>query len=378
MSGLLVLIKVGIEMLTKLKNELLFASVFQNSNEKVRKDILEDNRKAAIFWAVIQLIFWSFSLLMSRIDPEYTNCLPVYIIVLIICAVSLFLAIYVCPKHLNLVPAVATALNVALLGAGAGITLLKPNLRSAVIFCTLLIVPVSYITDTLSTIVLIVLDFLALVFFGSSCMDPAIFQWTVTFFVIFGTVGILMGHFINKTRFERYVFAESAMELAELQTRYAYYDQMTGLQNRRAYSEKEAQLSKQLPVPCTVVMADINGLKEANDNLGHDAGDELIIGSAECLKKSFEGIDSIYRIGGDEFTVIAEKPETEVKKCLEQMEKNCADWKGKFINGISISCGTASSEEFSDLDTLLKAADQRMYAFKTNYYENTGKERRKR
>ena len=168
------------------------------------------------------------------------------------------------------------------------------------------------------------------------------------------------------------------MELAELQTRYAYYDQMTGLQNRRAYSEKEAQLSKQLPVPCTVVMADINGLKEANDNLGHDAGDELIIGSAECLKKSFEGIDSIYRIGGDEFTVIAEKPETEVKKCLEQMEKNCADWKGKFINGISISCGTASSEEFSDLDTLLKAADQRMYAFKTNYYENTGKERRKR
>ena len=53
-------------MLSKIKKELLFAGVIKKSNEKVRKDILEDNRKAAIFWATIQLIFWSFSLFMSR------------------------------------------------------------------------------------------------------------------------------------------------------------------------------------------------------------------------------------------------------------------------------------------------------------------------
>jgi diguanylate cyclase (GGDEF)-like protein len=315
---------------------------------------------------------------MSRFDPEYTNCLPVYIIVLVICGVSLFLALYVCPKHLHLVPAVAIALNIALLGAGLGITLLKPHLRSAVIFCTLLIVPVSYVTDTLSTLVLILIDFLILLIAGSHRMDPDIFRWTVTFFLIFGSVGILMGHFINKTRFERYVFAESAMQLAELQTRYAYFDQMTGLQNRRAYSEKVEQLSKQLPVPCTVVMADINGLKEANDTLGHEAGDELIIGSAECLRKSFEGIDTIYRLGGDEFTVIMDSTEADVRKHLEAMEKICAEWKGRFINGISISYGFSSTEEFSDLDSLLKAADQRMYEYKSNYYQSTGKERRKR
>lgn len=340
-------------MLSKIKNELLFASVLGNGNEKVRKNILEDNRKAAIFWAVIQLIFWSFSLIMSSIDPEYTDCLPVYIIVLVVCGVSFFLAHYVCPKHLNLVPAVAIALNLALLGAGVGITVLKPHLRSAVLFCTLVIT-------------------------GSNRMDPDIYQWTVTFFVIFGSVGILMGHFINKTRFERYVFAESAMQLAELQTRYAYYDQMTGLQNRRAFSEKVEQLSKQLPIPCTVIMADINGLKEANDTLGHEAGDELIIGSAECLRKSSDGIETVYRLGGDEFTVIMERPETEARKCLERMEKICADWKGKFINGISISYGVLSTGEFSDPDSLLKAADRRMYEYKSNYYQHTGKERRKR
>ncbi|MER2151649.1 MAG: hypothetical protein ABS900_08545, partial [Candidatus Limivicinus sp.] len=137
------------------KNELLFASISQNSNEKVRNAILEDNRKSAVFWAVTQLILWSISLMMSRIDPEYTDCLPVYIIVLVICGISLVLAVFVCPKHLNLVPVVTTALSIALLGAGVGITVLKPTLRSAVIFCTILIVPVSYVTDTLSTIVLI-------------------------------------------------------------------------------------------------------------------------------------------------------------------------------------------------------------------------------
>ena len=135
-----------------------------------------------------------------------------------------------------------------------------------------------------------------------------------------------MGHFINKTRYERYVFAESALQLAELQTRYAYYDQMTGLQNRRAYSEKVEQLSKQLPVPCTLVMADINGLKETNDTLGHEAGDELIIGSAECLRKSFDGIETLYRIGGDVLkkltTAEAQVKAAEEAAAAEAVKKN--------------------------------------------------------
>ena len=103
-----------------------------------------------------------------------------------------------------------------------------------------------------------------------------------------------------------------------------------------------------------------------------------IIGSAECFRKSFDGIDTVYRLGGDEFTVIVEKAENEVKKCPERMEKNCADWKGQLITGISISYGVASTEEFSDLDLLLKTADRRMYEYKSNYYQETGKDRRKR
>jgi len=315
--------------------------------------------------------------MMSRIDPEYTDCLPVYIIVLVICGISLVLAVFVCPKHLNLVPVVTTALSIALLGAGVGITVLKPTLRSAVIFCTILIVPVSYVTDTLSTIVLILIDFLVLVLAGAHRMDPDIFEWTVHFFITFGLLGILMGHFNNKTRFERYVFADSAMQLAELQTRYAYYDQMTGLQNRRAYSEKIEELAKKLPERCCVVMADINGLKQANDTLGHDAGDELITGAAECIQRGFEGVGTVYRVGGDEFAVIMTGTAADAQNCLKRVEELCAAWKGRIIQAISVSYGVASSEEYSDIDSLTKAADERMYAFKQNYYLSSGKERRR-
>ena len=138
-----------------------------------------------VFRATVQLIFWFFSLIISRFDPEYTNCLPVYIIVPPVCGISLFLGLHVCPKRLHLVPAVMIALNIALLGAGLGNPLLKPHVRSAIIFCTLLIVPVSYITDTLSSLFLILIDVLILVTAGSRLMEPDIFQWTLTFSIIF-------------------------------------------------------------------------------------------------------------------------------------------------------------------------------------------------
>ena len=75
-------------------------------------------------------------------------------------------------------------------------------------------------------------------------------------------MGIAIGHFVDKERFERHVFAQSAVKLAELQTRYAYYDQLTGLKNRRAYEEEVERLTKEVPKECCIVMVDINGLRK--------------------------------------------------------------------------------------------------------------------
>ncbi len=125
-------------------------------------------------------------------------------------------------------------------------------------------------------------------------------------------------------------------------------------------------------------MMDINGLKETNDTYGHEAGDELLVGAAECLRRSFAGIDTIYRIGGDEFCVIVTDAEADVAQDLARMEELCAAWKGQYINGISIASGFASTEDCPDFASIVKAADQRMYANKNNYYKSSGRDRRQR
>ncbi len=150
---------------------------------------------------------------------------------------------------------------------------------------------------------------------------------------------------------------------------------MTGLKNRRSYSDAVEELQKHLPENFCAVMADINGLKFANDTLGHDAGDELICGAAECLRKAFEDIGEIYRVGGDEFCILASGSKEEIEKRIQKVEELSAAWDGEQIHEISISCGAAFKEE-SDLDGILKAADEKMYESKNQYYETTRKKRR--
>lgn len=170
--------------------------------------------------------------------------------------------------------------------------------------------------------------------------------------------------------------AKQMKQLAEQQTEYAYKDQMTGLKNRRAYTEAVQRMSNDLPVNCCVVMFDVNGLKTVNDTYGHEAGDELIIAAAQCICSAFEGVDLVFRLGGDEFCLITTGTEEEAKRCLEQLDQQTAAWNGQRIHGFSVSYGLVAADGQSDMETILKEADQRMYDYKDNYYQTTGRERR--
>ena len=158
----------------------------------------------------------------------------------------------------------------------------------------------------------------------------------------------------------------------------AEYDQMTGLKNRRAYDEKLSWLAKNAPAEFYIVSADLNGLKKANDAIGHRAGDELITGAAECLSAAFEGIDTIYRTGGDEFCVIMTGPIAKAQLCIARLEDLMTQWKGRYNSSISISTGVASNENHDSIESIVAAADQNMYEYKRNYYISQGIDRRRR
>ena len=86
------------------------------------------------------------------------------------------------------------------------------------------------------------------------------------------------------------------------------------------------------------------------------------------LAAAFDGIDTIYRIGGDEFCIILTEPKINVESCLNSLEASCQEWKGHYVNSISVAYGFASTEEFTDFRSILKTADQRMYENKRKYY----------
>ena len=368
--------------LQKLKNILLFDTSSIRSLKNVRAQILSDNRKFAMIWSLAQLFYATYSFIMSFFKSSYEQCRNVYIAAAVISIVAFLIAQLLAKKIQPLVYLSMLLNYIALFGSGMFIALiiLRNGGMTIMVFAAVLIVPVLFINNTLLNIMTATINIVVSIIVLNSGLTEEVSRWCLTNLVIFSSMGIILGHFINKSRFERYVFAESAVQLAEsnaklaeLQTRYAYYDQMTELKNRRAYSEQMDALYKNLPDNCCVIEIDINGLKRTNDMFGHDAGDELIIGTAKCLKKSFAGIDDVYRIGGDEFCVVmtaADKKDVEDR--LSVLENECAEFEGKYIHGFSVSYGYSTTKEFSDIDLMMKEADKKMYAYKNRYYENIG------
>ena len=363
-------------MFSRIREILIYTSVIKDENGRVRKQIMEDNRKSAIIWSVILIIYWIICLMLSAGNILYANCRSIYFTALCIHIFTLFTATFIAPKAPRVIRPMLFIIEIAFAGVGIGTALCNPGEKTVTFVAVLLIAPIMFVEDILPSVLIAVASILTCVFAGPQSMGSEIYHWMLTDVLLYSFAGILFGYFINKARFERYIYAESAVKLAELQTRYAYFDQMTGLQNRRAYSEQIEAFAKKKPPYCCIIMADVNGLKQINDTLGHEAGDELIVGSAECLRQGFQGVERIYRLGGDEFSIILTDRNIDAGKCLDRMEKISSGWKGRLVNSISISYGFASSEEFSNIASVEKEADRRMYEFKQNYYISSGKDRR--
>ena len=153
-------------------------------------------------------------------------------------------------------------------------------------------------------------------------------------------------------------------------------DGLTKCFNRRAYGTDMEKLD--LNTEWAYISLDLNGLKQANDSLGHSAGDELICAASNCMKFAFASYGKIYRIGGDEFVVWIQNSVSNLDSILQVFDATVHDWHGKYSNSISVSYGVVKSSEqdFDSIHSVSKLADERMYKSKSEYYNISGNDRR--
>ena len=205
-------------MLQKIRRILLFKDFSRSDLKAVQPQIMEDNRRFCIIWAAVNNLFWIYCLIMTVINPKYHMCRAIYISAFAVCTVCLCLSIYAAPKYPGFIRAIAITMDETLLLAGIFIARhLAP--QTIMVFASVLIVPVVFITDTFSTALMLLVNIIVFTQVGSRTMAPEIYRWVLSNLCIFSVVGVLIGHFVNKTRFERYVFAESMAELADIQAR---------------------------------------------------------------------------------------------------------------------------------------------------------------
>ncbi len=152
----------------------------------------------------------------------------------------------------------------------------------------------------------------------------------------------------------------------------AQYDQLTGLVNRTLFRDRLVQAmarSKRLQQPLGIMLLDLDRFKAVNDTMGHNVGDQLLKAIANRLQECVREVDTVARMGGDEFTIILEglSCEQDITIVARRITKSLAEpfHLREHQPSIGVSIGiTVYPSDDHEIDDLLKHADAAMYRAK--------------
>jgi len=153
--------------------------------------------------------------------------------------------------------------------------------------------------------------------------------------------------------------------------RLSIIDDLTGLLNRRGFlslAKQHMKIAQRANRNLLLFFADLDSLKEINDNFGHPEGDKALKSIAKILKDTFRSSDLIARLGGDEFTILAvDAPKNTAQTMTSRLQEHIKNYnlKNKRYQ-ISLSIGVSRFDPQSEvnLDELIARADNALYAQK--------------
>ncbi|RIA64827.1 diguanylate cyclase (GGDEF)-like protein [Anaeroplasma bactoclasticum] len=247
------------------------------------------------------------------------------------------------------------------------------------LFASIVIVILAMIKEKSKDVILLICGFIIFLVLIGICIigymfGPIGFDYNLYFLLAMTVLATVFGYTILK----EFVLVMGHHAMMERTIKYAYIDALTGIGNRRSYEESIVKEKAYSGIRHLAIVAfDVNYLKESNDNLGHKAGDELLIATANIIKKHLsEGTGAnIFRTGGDEFCAIVHMSKQEIYNKINELNNDIAIWKGLYNPTLSIAVGYAIKEDYPDisLEELAIKADEEMY--KNKRYRHAKKQK---
>lgn len=168
------------------------------------------------------------------------------------------------------------------------------------------------------------------------------------------------------------LLAEQHAESQKQLTHMSYFDNLTSFYNRNRFMEDTSHLTHS-DQAVGIVYLDVNGLKDINDQYGHEFGDKILMESARRMRSAFAEAD-IYRIGGDEFVIICQGI------ARDRFQSQLRDLKGRFQKETECQAAIGSQwiERLENINQLIASADAKMYEDKKAFYRKNPASRRYR
>ena len=352
-------------MMDKIKKYLRYAGIEKEQYEYIFPEILERNlrnlRIYSLGMSIYFVAFFIYAIIVSVFDPLYYLYIADSIVMPIFCVVTNILI-----KKKQRKPWVSVFMNYWFMSMiyidALIITCYFSDRQSTAFLVRLVILPAVCLDTPLRMIIFQGLAVLAFYIVTPFYNIERVVQMDRSEIVSYIIISIIICIFVTSMHVKEILHEKGNEYLSN-------YDVLTGVKNRNSFEHEHMPLPNEKQPPNYYIYADVNGLHEMNNKYGHEAGDAMLKTVAAGLKEIF-GAENSYRIGGDEFVsytdlLSKEQIEAELKRLGEFLaEKN-----------FFVSFGMAGSDE--DFDTkqeIIKAAEQRMYAAKKQFYQNKGEE----
>ncbi|MCR5666545.1 MAG: GGDEF domain-containing protein [Eubacterium sp.] len=361
-------------MFQRITDIMLYAGLDKEAYQQVKEEINAANRKNLLAFSVIGLVAFGGLVIYAAIHQrEMLRTFPIYVMGLAI-MVAMFLITLIAAKqypiliHICVYIYMIVVLTIGLILA----LLLGPTERTAALLGILMVIAGLFYVVPLGLLFTIVGAVICFLVIGHAVQEPDLFAVNALNVIFFGAVSGMVGIYMMRTRVARYYSEQVTRYLMER-------DQLTGILNRRSYEYTLAKIEEK-NIDVYIVAFDLNGLKCANDNYGHTAGDELLKATAVSIEQAFGRYGKCFRTGGDEFMAVLTDMTVDIEDAKREFRDITESWKGEYTEHLYVSYGVAFSKDLPEagVKELARIADQYMYDAKAKFYQKHDINRRRR